>query len=143
MKIKSKYYYLLSLVFVFIIPSCIAGYFVWDSISKFNLISFVLLIACLGSLWDIWASKHGRSDPVWLWQFNFKDNLGIKIFGLPVEEYLFYIFSSIYIIFIWELIRLASSQGSLLGYTIPPLLSCWSLAFALLPYWLSPKNDRL
>lgn len=63
-------------------------------------------------------ARHGRRDPIWLWQFNFKDTLGIKLFDLPIEEYLFYIASSVYIILIWEGIRYALETGSLLMYIL-------------------------
>ena len=98
--IPSKFYYLLSLIFVFVIPMIVAGLFVWQSIVWQHFLIFVVLITILGAIWDIWATRHGKKDTVWLWQFNIKDTLGIKVFDLPIEEYLFYISTSLYVIFI-------------------------------------------
>ena len=136
-----KYYYLLSLLFIFTIPAGILGYFLIGKINLANLIGFILGIAILGSIWDIWATKHGKKDSVWLWQFNFKDTLGIHYFGLPVEEYLFYIATSLYIIFIWESIRLAPENNQL--YFVLFLVGLWSLIFTLIPYFVHQKNDRI
>ncbi len=142
--IKQKFYYLTSLLFVFVIPASIAAYFVLDRIPVVNLIIFVVGITVLGSIWDIWATRHGKRDPIGLWQFNFKDTLGIKIFDLPIEEYVFYIAYSLYIIFIWEGIKYALETGSLLMYILLPFLGVWSLLFILvLPYVIRVRSDKL
>ncbi|MDP3731266.1 MAG: lycopene cyclase domain-containing protein [bacterium] len=138
-----KYYYLISLVFVFIIPAGIASYFVFDRIPFVNLIIFVGSITLLGGIWDIWATRHGKRDPVWLWQFNFKDTLGIKLFDLPIEEYIFYVASSLYIVFIWEGIKLILETKDLLMIVTLPFLGLWSLLTILIPYARRAKNDKL
>lgn len=140
---QSRYYYLLSLLLVFIIPAGIAAYFVLDRVPVSNLLTFVGGITILGSIWDIWAARHGKKDPIWLWQFNFKDTLGYKLFDLPIEEYVFYIASSLYIVFIWEGIKYAVDTGSLTMYVLLPFLGIWSLAFIAVPYLMRAKNDRL
>lgn len=138
-----KYFYLLSLLLIFVIPSFIAGYFVIEHISIKHLVAFVILITLVGSIWDIWATKHGNGDPIWLWAFNHEETLGIKIFGLPIEEYLFYVFSSVYIIFIWKSIELAIETENILFYAMIPGLGIWTALSILIPYKMSPKNDRL
>ena len=137
-----RFYYILSLLFVFIIPAAIAAYFVFDRIPLINFAVFVVGITVLGSIWDIWATRHGKRDPIWLWQFNFKDTLGIKLFDLPIEEYVFYIASSVYIIFLWEGIKFALETKSIVMYLLLPLLSIWSLLAISIPYILRVKNDR-
>jgi|SRR3990167_3107452 len=141
--IKPKFYYLTSLLLVFVVPTCIVAYFVLDRIPLSNLLTFIIGITALGSVWDIWATRHGRRDPIWPWQFNFKDTLGIKLFDLPIEEYIFYIASSVYIIFIWEGIRYALETGSLLMYVLLPFLGIWSLLLMLIPYIIRAKGDKL
>ncbi len=141
--IKPRFYYLISLLLVFIIPAGVAGYFVLARIPMFNLLTFVVSITILGSIWDIWATRHGKKDPIWLWQFNFKDTLGIRLFGLPVEEYVFYVVSSLYIVFMWEGIKYALETDSLLTYILLPFLGIWSLLFLLIPYVMRVKGDKL
>ena len=141
--INPRLYYLLSLLLVFIIPAFMVAYFVWERIPTINLILFVAGITVLGGIWDIWATRHGKRDPVWLWQFNFRDTLGIKLFDLPIEEYIFYLASGIYIVFTWEAIRLALETKSTLMFMLIPFLGLWSLLAILIPYILKAKRDKL
>jgi len=137
-----KYSYLLSLFFIFIIPSFVAGYFVTPYISLKHLLVFIILITLVGSIWDIWATKHGGKDPVWLWSFNHKGTMGLTFLGLPIEEYLFYIASSIYIVFIWESIELATTTNDIFFYILVPALGLWTLIGIVIPYKLGPKSDK-
>ncbi len=141
--IPSKFYYLLSLIFVFVIPMIVAGLFVWQSIVWQHFLIFVVLITILGAIWDIWATRHGKKDTVWLWQFNIKDTLGIKVFDLPIEEYLFYISTSLYVIFIWKAIELSLATENLFFFFLIPCMALWSILFISIPYKLKMKGDRL
>ncbi len=138
-----KYYYSLSLLFIFVIPTFISAFFVFSRISIAQLAVFVLSITLLGSAWDIWATRHGKKDPVWLWTFNHKDTLGLRLFDLPVEEYLFYIASSVYIIFLWESIKYALETESAIMYLVLPFVSLWSMLFIAVPYLAREKKDRI
>jgi hypothetical protein len=75
--------------------------------------------------------------------FNKKDTLGIQMFGLPVEEYLFYVFSSVYVIFLWKSIELTSAGVTHLAYFLIPGLVLWTFLSVAIPYKLSPKNDKM
>ncbi|MDD4988944.1 MAG: lycopene cyclase domain-containing protein [Candidatus Pacebacteria bacterium] len=127
MTIKLKFHYILSLFFVFIVPLFFEGHFIYQQIDTYNLIAFIVGITIIGSLWDIWATKHGVKDSIWIWQFNKKDIIGITFFDLPIEEYLFYIATSTYIIFTWKLME----SGNVF---IPTVATLWSLFFIGLPY---------
>lgn len=138
-----RFYYLFSLTTVFTIPTVTIGYFILEQISIYDLIVFSVGITIIGSIWDIWATRHGRRDAIWLWQFNHKTTVGIYFFDLPVEEYLFYLSTSIYVIFVWEAVQLYSSSGS---QEILSLLVCaaiWSLLFIGLPFVFHSKKDVL
>ena len=138
-----RYYYIISLLFVFVLPMLVEAYFVADKIFTWDLVAFVTGITILGSIWDIWATRHGKRDPIWLWQFNFRDTIGIKLFDLPIEEYLFYIASSLYIVFTWEGIKYASSTGNPFAYLLLSGLGTWTLIAILVPYKMRVKNDKL
>lgn len=140
---KSKYFYLLSLLLVLVIPSFIAGFFVLSSISLKALATFVVLVTVTGNLWDLWGTRHGKADPLWVWSFNVKNTLGVRIFGVPVEEYIFYVFSSTYIVFIWKTIELASMSGNESFYTLLLMLGVWALISVAILHKLSPKGDKL
>ena len=137
-----KYYYSLSLLFVFIIPTVVAGFYLKNVNFISELVPFVLLITIIGSIWDIWATKH-KKDPVWIWQFNNRQTLGIKIGGLPVEEYIFYVASSIYVVFMWEGVKQIVESGSGKLILVISLLSMWTLICILLPYKFASRGDKL
>lgn len=136
----ARFYYLYSLVFVFVIPVFIEGFFIWPRIDKVSLYTFMIGITVVGSLWDMWATRHGKRDSVWLWQFNKKDTLGITFFDLPIEEYFFYLATSVYVIFTWECIQSVNEIPIL--YLILPLVAVWSLLFIGLPYVNGSRNKR-
>lgn len=106
-----RYYYLLTLTFVFVIPTIVAAFLMRDVISLQALIPFIVLVTVIGSIWDVWATRHGKKDRVWLWQFHRSQTLGKRFLGLPIEEYLFYTASSVYIIYMWEGIKIMSRGG--------------------------------
>jgi lycopene cyclase domain-containing protein len=137
-----KFYYLLTLIFVFCIPTIIAGFFLSNFISLSALVPFVVCVTIIGSIWDIWATRHGKKDRVWLWQFNRNDTMGIKFLGLPCEEYLFYVVSSVYVIFMWEGMKLIISKGTFQVYFIVIFLSCWTLISIAVPYLFTSKGDK-
>jgi lycopene cyclase domain-containing protein len=139
-----RFTYLLSLIFVFVIPLIVEWYFLIDRVNKLNLISFCIGIVICGSLWDKWATRHGNRDPLWLWQFSKTRTLGLVIFGLPIEEYIFYIVTSLNIIFTWEGLRLISESGDYTLYTVFPFIALWSFTFILIPYYIGIRHkDKL
>ena len=138
-----KFYYLWTLIFVFCIPVVIAGFFLAKFISLVALIPFVICVTIIGSIWDVWATRHGRKDRIWLWQFNRKQTLGFTLFGLPYEEYLFYTVSSVYVVFMWEGMKLMITIGTWQVYLMVVFLSGWTLAAIIIPYLLAPKGDKL
>ncbi|MDZ4286272.1 MAG: lycopene cyclase domain-containing protein, partial [Candidatus Sungbacteria bacterium] len=90
-----------------------------------------------------WATKHRSKDPIWLWQFNDKQTLGIKVLGLPIEEYMFYIASSTYVIYMWEGIKNMTQNNGGQLYIVVALLTLWTLIGILLPYKFGPRGDKL
>ena len=137
-----KYYYLLSLLFVFCIPTLFAAYLLSDAISMNELIPFIGLVTIIGSIWDVWATRHGKRDRVWLWQFHRTQTLGVRFLGLPIEEYLFYVASSVYIIYMWEGIKIMVVGGGGRVYFVIFGLAIWTLLSILFPYMFRKKGDK-
>jgi len=94
-------------------------------------------------VWNIWATRHGKKDSVWLWQFNNKDTLGIKFLDLPIEEYIFYISTSLYIVFMWKAIEIALETDNLMFFIVVPCMGLWSIFFISIPYRIKMKDDKL
>jgi lycopene cyclase domain-containing protein len=97
-----RYSYAASLSAVFLIPALAIWYALGIRVPVVQMLIFVLLITVVGSVYDVWAARHGRHDTHWLWSFNKTNTVGIEILDLPVEEYLFYTFSSLYVVIAWE-----------------------------------------
>lgn len=138
-----KYYYLLTLIVVFCVPTAAAAYVLSDVIQPSQLVPFILLVTIIGSIWDVWATRHGKSDRVWLWQFHRSQTLGYRFLGLPIEEYLFYIASSVYIIYMWEGLKLVAQHGAAEAYVVVFGLGAWTLGAILLPYFFRSKGDKI
>lgn len=90
----------------------------------------------------MWATRHGKRDRVWLWQFNHRQTIGVRLLGLPIEEYLFYVASSVYVIFMWESFKLMINNAPSEVYIVTGLLSLWTLFAISLPFWLGRKTDK-
>ena len=138
-----RFYYLLTMSFVFILPSLAAGWVLREEIELNQLLVFVLLVTCMGSVWDIWATRHGTRDTVWLWNFNYSATLGYTFFDLPIEEYVFYTSSSVYVVLMWELIKRALLLGTYTALGLVLMLTLWTVLAITLPFFIRPKRDRL
>jgi NADH:ubiquinone oxidoreductase subunit 3 (subunit A) len=57
-----KYSYVLSLLFVFFLPTL----YLWAALSirlpAVQLVAFLVFVTIVGSVYDLWAAKHGRKD---------------------------------------------------------------------------------
>lgn len=137
-----RFYYLGLLVFVFALPAAVAGVYLSGQISLGTLVPFVIGVTVFGTALDIWATRHGRRDSVWLWQFHSRQTLGIKLFDVPIEEYLFYVASSVYVIVMWENLKLVLA-GSGEAAQIMGLATLWTIIVLGVLYLKRPKGDRL
>lgn len=137
-----RFHYLFSLLSVFVIPTFVAAYFLADVVLLEELIPFVILVTIIGSIWDVWAARHGARDNVWLWQFHSAQTLGIRVLDLPIEEYLFYVASSVYVIYMWEGIRLMLRTSDTLVFVVITALAGWTLLAIFVPYVFRAKGDR-
>ena len=134
-----KFYYSASLIVVFVVPALVELYFVLHRIPLFNLITFIVGITILGSAWDIWATRHGRRDRIWLWQFNTRETLGIRLLDLPAEEYLFYVASSLYVVLTWEGIRFALETHNPFMYFLLSFAGIWTILGVLTSFKLAAR----
>jgi lycopene cyclase domain-containing protein len=137
-----KFSYLLTLFSVFCIPTIVAGFYLSAYIDLQALVPFIVLVTIIGSIWDVWATRHGKKDRVWLWQFNRKQTIGLRLLGLPIEEYVFYVASSVYVIFMWEGFKLMVKGSPSEVYYVIAILSAWTLFSIFLPYIVGWKRDK-
>ena len=137
-----RFNFLRGLLTIFILPGAVALYTVRDSINFKNFVILLVGLTILMAIWDIWSTRHGKKDKVWLWQYHKGDTLGIMIYNLPLEEYFLYSSAGFWIIPNWELLRLASANPESGAATLLMALAVWTLLAVSLPFLFRPKGDR-
>lgn len=137
-----KLTYFWSLSIVFIIPSLIMGYFVVPTIQLPLLTAFVISVTSMGGIYDVWATRHGPRDTVWLWSFSKKHTIGIRLFDVPIEEFLFYTFTSIYVVFVWESLSIAFQFGNLFFWLLPLAVGAWTCVSLIATKRFLPRSDK-
>lgn len=132
-----RFAYIVSLAGIFVAPSFYAFSIVESQIDLMHVGLFLVSITILGFVWDVWATRHGKKDSLWLWQFNHQNTIGIKVFDLPIEEVLFYTFSSFYVIMLWEGIQFGYASESYIVLVSLVSMAIWSCLFLILSFKLS------
>ncbi len=106
-----RYTYVANLFFVFVLPAIELTMLARIELPFVQLALFLFVVLFMGSLWDIWATRHGSNDTTWIWRFSEKHVLGPRIFDVPIEEYLFYPISTVFLITLWEGIAHGYASG--------------------------------
>ena len=90
-------YIVLMLVFA-VIPSVILLYILRDKIVFKNLAIALVVLFFIGVVWDQISVRLG------IWTFS-EDKIVGNLFGIPIEEYLFFIFVPLLVISVYTLIN--------------------------------------
>ena len=91
------YEYIILITIFAIIPSLILLYFLRDRINFKNLVLSLFILFVLGVIWDQISVRLG------IWSFSQEKIIG-KLFGIPIEEYIFIIFVPLLVITFYTLI---------------------------------------
>ena len=86
-----------------IIPSLILLYLLRDRINFKNLVICLFILFIVGVIWDQISVRLG------IWSFSQDKTLG-NLFGIPIEEYLFFIFVPLLVITVYTLINKISKK---------------------------------
>lgn len=81
-----------------IIPSLILLYLLRAKINFKNLVICLFILFIVGVIWDQISVRLG------IWSFS-QDNILGNLFGIPIEEYLFFIFVPLLVITVYTLIN--------------------------------------
>lgn len=103
---KRKLLYSLAYFLLLEIPAFVLSFFVKEELNL-GAILFVIAISLLvGGIFDIWAVRQGKKDDFFIWEYNTRSILGFKIYGVPVEDYIFFfIFTPFFIIIMYEAVK--------------------------------------
>lgn len=102
-----RFYYSLAYLILLGIPAAILGYTVRSTINFSALILLIFVSLIVGGIFDIWAVRQGKRDNFFIWEYNSKSIIGFKIYGVPVEDFVFFLFfTPCFIVVVYEGIRL-------------------------------------
>lgn len=98
----------------------------WKYFIPANLITAIFFL-----VWDYFKTKYG------VWQFNGDYTIGLRFFGLPLEEYLFFITVPYACTFIYESVLLFVKKRLLPDFIKPALAGISLVAVAVSPLFFS------
>lgn len=133
--IINRVLYSLAYIVLLGIPAIILSFLIKDSLN-FDALAIVTLISLLaGGVFDIWAVRQKKKDKFFIWEYNSKSILGFKLYGVPVEDFIFFLFlTPIFIITIYEAVKIMS-----LAPNETSLVSAALIASMLVSYWFVYK----
>lgn len=92
------YYYILLMTIFAVIPSLILLIILRDRIKLKNLAISLFILFIIGVIWDQISVRLG------IWSFSDEKIIG-NLFGIPIEEYIFFIFVPLLVITIYTFIN--------------------------------------
>ena len=92
------YYYIVLMTIFAVIPSLILLYILRNRINLKNLVISLFILFIIGVIWDQISVRLG------IWSFSEEKIIG-NLFGIPIEEYIFFIFVPLLVICVYTLIN--------------------------------------
>lgn len=77
-----------------------------DGLDWRSLIVVILIGFLIGGVFDIWATRKGKKDKFFIWEYSRKTTLGYAWWGVPVEDFiLFLVLTPALIVVAWEVVK--------------------------------------
>ncbi len=92
------YYYIILMTIFAVIPSLTLLYILRKKLNLKNLGISLLILFIIGVIWDQLSVRLG------IWSFSDEKVIG-NLFGIPIEEYIFFIFVPLLVITVYTLIN--------------------------------------
>jgi len=92
------YYYIILMTIFAVIPSIILLFILRNKINLKNLAISLFILFIIGVVWDQISVRMG------IWSFSDEKIIG-NLFGIPIEEYIFFIFVPLLVITVYTLIN--------------------------------------
>ncbi len=114
-----KLYYSLAYLLLLGFPALMLTGIVKNHIDFRAVVITTLITIVVGGIFDIWAVRQSRKDKFFIWEYNKQSIIGIKICGVPIEDYVFFlVLTPIFIITLYESAKLFfSGKVSLISST--------------------------
>jgi len=97
------YYYIILMTIFAVIPSLILLVILRNRIKLKNLVISLFILFIIGVIWDQTSVRLG------IWSFSDEKIIG-NLFGIPIEEYIFFIFVPLLVITLYTLIDKISEK---------------------------------
>ena len=131
---KLKLHYLNLLAIFFTLPIIVMIAIEWDYFRLREAGVFIFLILIYGMGWDIWATRHGEKDRLWIWQYNPNTSTGLKILGHPIEQYLLGAAWFLWLLLFWELLQRILVMPIITELTAFIGVSLWMIIMSVFVY---------
>jgi len=92
------YYYIVLMTIFAVIPSLTLLYILRNKLNLKNLGISLLILFIIGVIWDQLSVRLG------IWSFSDEKVIG-NLFGIPIEEYIFFVFVPLLVITVYTLIN--------------------------------------
>ena len=136
-----KFIYLRLLVAIYIPPILALLALIESGFNLLNLLIFSCIIVIYGIAWDMWATRHGKTDKLWIWRFNPKTVTGISIAHHPFDEYIFGICHIVWLILLWEILNHALQEKDVTTLHILIVTIVWQIVVGW-AFYNSQKSRR-
>jgi len=94
------------------LPAGVLVYLLKDNIDYGAVLLVIIITLIIGGIFDIWAVRQNDNDEFFIWEYNSASIIGFKIFGVPIEDFVFFlVLTPIFIISLYEGTRLMLSNG--------------------------------
>lgn len=132
-----RLYYSFAYLFLLGLPAGILiFFFLRNNINYKALFGVIIITLIVGGVFDIWAVRQSKNDKFFIWEYNSKSIIGFKIFGVPIEDYVFFlVLTPFFIISFYEGIKMVLINNYSLQ--LPIIISILTLA---LSYYIVYKH---
>ncbi|MCF7865622.1 MAG: hypothetical protein K9M11_03900 [Candidatus Pacebacteria bacterium] len=134
-----KFLYLKLLFAIYFIPVIVLFSASEGSLDILKLSLFTFIIVIYGIAWDMWATKHGRTDKVWVWRFNPKTITGVYVDHHPLDEYVFGVLHIFWVIFLWEILNQAIFENNNALLIVPVVVILWQIGVGYVFYKMQKR----
>lgn len=124
------------------LPALLMVFVQENSFDYSSLIFTTFSLGFTGILGDIWATRQGKRDKLWIWAFSRRTLTGSKLLGHPLEEYFFFIAATPYVILFWELLNSVVRKPDKASIVVGLIVLVWVHAGAIILYRLHTRRAR-
>lgn len=112
----TRFYYSFAYLLLLGLPAFILTYVSREDIDLKAVAVVTTAVLVIGGIFDIWAVRQSKKDSFFIWEYNSRSILGFKLFGVPIEDFIFFlILTPIFIISMYEAIKSITFEGDTLS----------------------------